>query len=812
MANLWQDLTYALRGIRRAPGFAITTVLTLALAIGAVTVMFSVVNGVLLRPLPFEAEDRLVWVVNRGVRPYDAVSPIDLTDWREQTHSFEGMGGYIQSTANLTGGTEAVRLATADVTSNWFAMLGARLTLGRGFEPNEEGIGAPKVVVLSDALWRTQFGADRGVLDRTILLDGEPYTVIGVAPPAFTFPERPDVWRPVALPPALLTARGGRRFWGPVARLKPGVTLDQARIDLHAITERLRAQFPDAETGLAYDVIPLRQHVVGNARTALVVLLGAVACLLLIACANIATLVLLRATSRSSEMAIRVALGARPRRIALQLLAESLLLALLGGMGGVLIAEWGVHTLMLVAIDKLPLVESVVVDGRVLVFAFAITVCTGLLFGLVPALHASGADAPVTLQSGTRGASARKGASRLRNALVIAEVALAVPLLIGATLLGKSFVRLLDVSPGFRPAQVVRFDVNLPFCTKATAADSVVVAGHGRCYASPAAFRAFTDELIRGLKAQPGTQAAAVGFGVPFSEWVTNQTIVAIDGRPPSPIDHPNSAESKYVTPEYFAALGIPILRGRVFSESDSPTAQRVVVVSKAFADSYISGEDPIGKVVHDYGEIVGVVGDTKAFHLGSAPEPGIYQAWEQVTPAWMTVVIRSTAEAGAVMAAARKQVASLDASLPVYHMMRMEDAVVASADAPRLEAWVVGGFSATALLLAVIGIYGLIAYAVGERRRELGIRIALGAEPQRVVRLFVGEGVRLVAIGIGIGGVVAVGGSGAIHSLLYGIGPTDMLSYGEACAVFLAVALVASWVPARRAARVDLVEVLRAI
>ncbi len=647
MANLWQDLNYALRGIRRAPGFAITTVLTLTLAIGAVTVMFSVVNGVLLRPLPFAAEDRLVWVVNRGVRPYDAVSPIDLTDWREQTHSFAGMGGYIKSTANLTGGIEAVRLATADVTSNWFTVLGAGIALGRGFGPSEEGLGAPKVVVLSDALWRTQFGTDRRILDRTILLDGVPYTVIGVAAPAFTFPERPDVWRPVSLPPALLTARGGRRFWGPdLQRLKPGVTLDQARIDLHAIIERLRAQYPDAETGLSYDLVPLREHAVGNSRTALVVLLGAVACLLLIACANIATLLLLRATGRSSEMAIRVALGARPRRIAAQLLAESLLLALLGGMGGVLITEWGVRTLMLVAIDKLPLIESVVVDVRVLAFAVAITVCTGLLFGLFPALHASGIDAPVTLQSGTRGASARKGASRLRNALVIAEVALAVPLLIGATLLGKSFVRLLDVSPGFRPAQVVRFDVNLPFCTKATAADSVVVAGRGRCYASPTALRTFTNELIRGLKAQPGTEAAASGFGVPFTEWVTNQTIVAIDGRPASAIDHPNSAESKYVTPEYFAALGIPLVRGRVFSESDSPTAQRVVVVSKAFADAYISGEDPIGKVVHDYGAIVGVVGDTKAFHLGSAPEPAIYQAWDQATPAWMTIVIRSTRRA----------------------------------------------------------------------------------------------------------------------------------------------------------------------
>jgi putative ABC transport system permease protein len=815
-ADWWEsaarNLRFAWRALRRAPGFAITTVLTVALAVGAVTVMFSLVNGVLLRSLPFAAEDRLVWVVNRGVRPYDAVSPVDLADWREQTHSFAAMGGYIQSTANLTGGKDPVRLATADVTSNWFAVLGVQMTLGRGFVSSEEGVGAPKVVVLSDALWRTQFGADRGVLDRTILLDGAPYTVIGVAPRAFTFPERPDLWRPVALAPALLTARGGRRFWGPVARLKPGITLGQARADLHAIAERLRVQYPDAETGLSYDLVPLRQHVVGNARTALVVLLGAVACLLLIACANIATLLLLRATSRSTEMGIRVALGARPRRIVVQLLGESLLLALLGGAGGVLIAEWGVHALVLAAIDKLPLVESVVVDGRVLAFALAITVGTGLLFGLLPALHASGADATVALQLGTRGASARRGTSRLRNVLVIAEVALAVPLLIGATLLGKSFVRLLDVSPGFRAEQVVRFDVNLPYCAKGSEGDSVVVPGRGRCYASPAAFRTFTNELVRGLQAQPGTQAAAAGFGVPFTEWASNQTIVAIDGRPASAMDHPNSAESKYVTPEYFAALGIPVLRGRAFSESDNPTAQRVVVVSKAFADTYISGEDPIGKVVHDYGAIVGVVGDTKAYHLGSAPEPAIYQAWDQVTPPWMTIVIRSTAEPGAVMAAARKQVASLDQSLPVYHMMRMEDAVVAAAGAPRLEAWVVGGFSATALLLAVIGIYGLIAYAVGERRRELGIRIALGAEPQRVVRLFVGEGIRLVAIGVGIGGAVAVAASGALRSLLFGIGPTDVFSYGEVCAVFIGVALIASWLPARRAAQVDPMDALRAV
>jgi putative ABC transport system permease protein len=811
MLNLWQDVLFGLRSMRRAPGFAFTVVLTLGLGIAAATVMFSLVNGVLLRSLPFANESRLVWAVNRGARHYDAVSPPDFIDWREQARAFAEMGTFVKGTANLDGALSPVRLGTAEVTANWFSMLGVQLQLGRGFVAGEEGDGAANVVVLSDALWRTQFGADRGILNRTVLLDGTTYTVVGVAPGRFDFPEKPDLWRPMKMDPRALGCRACRMFWGPIGLLKPGTSLEQARSDVRAITARLHTQYPDAETGLTYDLVPLRQYIVGDTRTALLVLLGAVMCLLLIACANVATLLLVRATSRSAEIGMRIALGALPQRIVMQLLAEGLVLAVLGGAVGTVLAEWGVHAAVAAEIGNLPLLAGVTLDPRVLAFALTITVVTGILFGVAPALQAARTDVMLALKMGARGVSARKDTATLRDGLVMAELALALPLLIGASLLGRSFARLTAVDPGFHAAQVVQFDINLPVCGTSWAPDTTCANVQGTHYSTPAERRAFTEELLRRLSALPGTEAAAAGFGVPFTEWAKNQTQDDFVGRAPAPADRPYVAEQKYVTPAYFAALGIPVLRGRVITGDERADGPHVVVVSKSFADAYLPGEDPIGKRLKLHGEIIGVVGDTKALQLATAIEPALYTSYAQTAVPTMTFLVRSSAGTDAAMAAARAQVASIDKALPLFHLMPMVNAVVASAAAPRLDAWVVGGFAVTALLLAVVGIYGLISYTVRERHREMGIRIALGARPDRVVGLVLGRSLRLVAGGVGLGLALAVVGSRALRGLLFGIGTTDVTTYVAASVALVLVALVASWVPARRAARIDPIESLRA-
>lgn len=684
MARVGLEFRAALRAVRRAPAFAAVAILTLALGLGATTLMFSIVDQALIRPLGFANENRLVYVVNPGALRYDAISPPEFFAWQREMHAFEAMGTYVWSAANLTGGTAPVRLRIADVTANWFALLGVRMQLGRGFLPGEEGLGAPKVAVLSDALWRGQFGADAGVVGGRILLDGTPYTVVGVAEPHAVLPDGADLWRPMALPAAMLACRVCPFFWGPVARLRPGVSLEQARQELRTVATRVRAQFPASQrTNVdAYDLVPLRRHIVGNTRMPLLVSLGAVACLLLITCANVATLQLARATARSAELGIRIALGASRGRIIRLVLAESVALALMGGVLGTLLAAWGVHALRGVGLGSLPLLDGVGIRASVVVVTVAVSAATGVLFGLAPALHAMRTGSAQAVRSAGRGASPGRTALRLRDAFVVAQLSLAVPLVIAAALLGKSLARLAAVDPGFRPENLVLFTLALPQCGTIWAPDSTCAGVVGSHYDSPAAMNAFVDQLVRRLRALPGTQAAAVGSGIPFTRGAENQTRVRIVGR--AAVDgYPNAAELKTVTPDYFATLGIPVLRGR--------------------------------------------------------------------------------------------------------------------------------GFAATALLLAAVGVAGLIAYAMRERRRELGIRLALGARHESVIRLALGWGLRPAVIGLGIGVALSLAGSRVLHNLLYGVRPTDAATYGVVCAALLAIALVASLVPAQRAARVDPMETLRA-
>jgi hypothetical protein len=662
--------------------------------------------------LGFANEDWLVYVMNPGALRYDAISPPEFFAWQREMHAFEAMGTYVWSAANLTGGTAPVRLRIADVTSNWFALLVARMQLGRGFLPGEEGLGAPKVAVLSDALWRGQFGADAGVVGGRIFLDGTPYTVVGVAEPHAVLPDGADLWRPMALPAAMLACRVCPFFWGPVARLRPGVSLEQARRELRTVATRVRAQFPASQrTNVdAYDLVPLRRHIVGGTRMPLLVSLGAVACLLLIACANVATLQLARATARSAELGIRIALGASRGRIILLVLTESVALALMGGVLGTLLAAWGVHALRGVGLGSLPLLDGVGIGASVVVVTVAVSAATGVLFGLAPALHAMRTGSARAVRSAGRGASPGRTALRLRDAFVVAQLSLAVPLVIAAALLGKSLARLAAVDPGFRPDNLVLFTLALPQCGTIWAPDSTCAGVVGSHYDSPAAMNAFVDQLVRRLRALPGTQA-----------------------------------------------------------------------------------------------------GDTKSTHLEATPAPALYRPFAQSPTPWITAVVRSTAPFGALVAAVRAQVASLDKAVPLAGATRTEDAIATSAAAQWLVAAGVGGFAATALLLAAVGVAGLIAYAMRERRWELGIRLALGARHESVIRRALGWGLRPAVIGLGIGVALSLAGSRVLRNLLYGVPPTDAATYGAVCGAFLAIALVASLIPAQRASRVDPMETLRA-
>jgi putative ABC transport system permease protein len=812
------DARFAIRSLGKSPAFIVGVVLTLAMSIGASTAMFSVVNGILLDALPFANGDRLVWTVNRGTRPYDAMSPADLHDWKALNSAFEAVGGWVVSGVDLVGGANPIHLTSADVSGDWFTMLGVRMALGRGLVPTDEGIGKPKVAVLSYGLWQGQFGGDRSIVGRSVLLDGTSYTIVGVAARAFQFPSDADLWRPVIPYSTWPTLRNARIFHGPVALIKRGVTFDQARHQARLVASQVRSAYPESEKGLDYDIQPLREHLVGSSRRLIYVLFGAVATLLLIACANVATLLLVRATGRSTEIAVRLALGAGRARVVRQLLVESLMLAGVGAVLGLALAEGAIRVIASRAAASVPLASALSLDWTVLAFATGVTLLAGLGFGLAPALQAARTDIVHALKSGCRASSARRTSSRVRRALVALELALVLPLLIGASLFARSFLRLVDVDPGFRPNGVVTFDLTLPKCGTAWAPDTTCAGVRGTTYMSDATVATFSHQLLDRLRALPGTQDAALALGAPFTDWAINGGTIEVMGEPAPPVDRPNVVEAKYVTPDYFKTLGIPLLQGRVFTEEDRrgytnftgkdvPNVSWVGIVSEAAAKRYFHG-DAVGKRIAWYPgstmEIVGVVGDAKTQSLNAEPEPALYYAFWQTPSFYITGVVRTTADPGTVMRAIRAQVADIDPQLPLFHLRRLRDAVDASAGPEQLAARVVGGFAIAALLLSMIGIYGVIAYAVRDRQRELGIRMALGASGLRLLGLVLGDGLTLVAIGVGAGVFVTVAGSRVLRGLLYGIEATDITTYIMASLMLVSIAFTAAWIAGRRASRVD--------
>jgi putative ABC transport system permease protein len=803
MDSLIYDVRAALRRLPKTPWFTLAVVATLAIAIGANTLIFSVVDGVLLRPLPFRDPSRLIAVVNPAGHKSYGVSVPDFLDWRRQVHRVDALATYGLGPATLTGRGAPERINAAVVTANWFSLLGVVPGSGRMFTPSDDHPEAAKVIVVSDAFWRSRFGASPTLVGETLTLDGQAFQVIGIAPPRFTYPSEPDIWLPDVLSPDdYAPDKRNLHFRNVIGRVAPGVEIAAAREEFHTVTDRIKQQYPQAEADVDYTIEPLQTAIVGNTRPALLVLFGAVGCLLLIACANVTNLLLVRATGRSTEIALRIAIGAGRRRVIQELLVESVILSLAGAAIGVLIAVNGIHLVVSSKLGGLPRLEDVTLSGRVLLFTVIVATVTGTLFGLVPAFQASAVDLGETLKSATRGTSAHGKSGRTRGALVVAETAIAAVLLIGAVLLTRSLIHLMDVDPGFRPAQVVAFDVNF----------------YSDKYADWARVREFTHAVRNRLLAIPGTRAAAYGFGVPFAGYPDFPVTFEIQGRPTSRDNQP-AAIYEPVSVGYFATMGVPIKEGREFTDDDRSHGHRVLLINEACARKYFPAGDAIGHhlilggkadttghgdFVQMGGDIVGIVGDMKFDDLRTPAPPEIFQPHEQVSRAFMTFVVRTTSDPTQVLAAATRAVSAVDPDVPIFHTRSLTADVAASLARPRLYAMVVMTFGLVALLLAIIGIYGVLAYVVRERRRELGIRLALGARAGQVVRLVVGQGLRLTGIGLVIGLAIALIGSRVLASLLFGVEPNDLATYELVCGALLAVAALASWLPARSAASID--------
>jgi putative ABC transport system permease protein len=800
--TLIQDLRYGARTLIKSPGFAFVAMLTLALGIGANTAIFSVVNGVLLRALPYYEPERLVMVwadrpilqAQIGLPDFPVAAP-DFIDWRNQNQVFQQMAAMYARFMNLTGGGDPESVTGLRATASLFPLLGARFAVGRPFLPEEDQAGADRVVVISHGLWQQRYGADPKIIGQKITLNDEAYTVIGVTAPDFQFPRRgeapgiatkADLYLPIAFAPEEMNNRVQSRL-RVIARLKPGVSVQQASAEMSAIARRLTEQYPQTNTDKGVRLVPLDQQAVGKARTALLVLLGAVGFVLLIACANVANLLLARAAGRQKEMAIRAALGANRWRVVRQLLTESLLLAISGGAGGLLLAWWGVELLLSIAPDNLPRAYDVRLDTRVAGFTLLVSLLTGILFGLIPALQVSKIDLGVTLKEGGRDAAGLLR-RRLRGFLVVSEVALAFVLLIGAGLLIRSFARLTEVDPGLDPRGVLTMDIMLPFA-KYSGGRSV----------------AFFEQTLERVRALPGVEAAATVFPLPLSG-MQAATAFRIEGRP-APAAQTISAGYRLISPDFFKTFRVPLVKGRLLLESDGAKAPPVVVVNESLARNYFANEDPLGKRITT-GDvtrvIVGVVGDVKHSALDEEAKPEIYFPIAQDPPIFMSLTVRASGDPMQMVAAVRGQVWAGDKDQPITNIGTMERLMAKSVAPRRFNLLLLGVFALVGLALAGLGLYGVMSYTVTQRTREIGVRMALGAQTGDVLRLVIGEGMKLALIGalLGLGGALAL--TRLLKTLLFDVSATDPLTFIVIAAVLIIVALLACWIPARRAARMD--------
>jgi putative ABC transport system permease protein len=803
LEGLAQDISFALRTLRRAPAFTLVAALTLAIGIGANTAIFSVVRGILLRPLPFADPSRLVMVRSTYGGQPGVNSPANVADFRTQNHSFTSMAVIDSRAAVITGSGDPEQLPSAVVGGDFFRILGVSPLKGTTvFAPEDTAWKGTKSVIVNETLWRSHFGSDPSLVGSMLTLDNERYRVIGIVPASSAWPSKAMLWFPFTYDPAELEKSRGAVYLETVARLKPGITIDAASTDMKAIASRLAQQYPDMDAQLGATVIPMHEYLTGKLRLPLLVLLGGVAFVLLIACANVANLLLVRGVAREGELALRTALGAGRGRLIRQLVTESLVLSLVGGSIGLLLAILGTKLLIVSAPQNIPRLNAIRVDGIVLAFTLAITAVTGALFGLVPARQMLNPDISSTLRENGRGAQ-RGAKHRARRVLVVAEVALSVMLLAGAGLLIRSFTRLMNVDPGFRTDHLMSFALALPEAK----------------YEEPRRQGAMIDAVMERIRSIPGVQSAGAGQGLPLTGYGFSLSF-SIAGRPPlKPSEEPD-AEVRITTPEYLSTLGVRITRGRGFSKLDDAAAPRVLLLTEEAVRKFFPNEDPIGHhislgwrrdSVRLEGDVVGVTSDVKQSSLAAATRPQIWVPFAQWPAGVMTIVIHSNRELQSVAADARRAIRELDPDLAIAHVQTLDDVVAESVSQPRFYMTLLSAFAVVAIILASIGIYGVIAYLVGQRSREIGIRIALGASPSRVVRMVVNEGVAMVAVGIGIGVVGAIALTQLMRALLFNTKSTDPMTYILVTLVLAAVALLASSVPALRAANVDPALAMRA-
>jgi predicted permease len=796
MDTLWQDLRQAVRLLRRSPGFAAAAVATLALGMGANTAMFSVVHAVMLRPLPYPDPDRLVRL--RGGTSYP-----DLHDLASQSRSVEGLGGYRAQFFDLTGRGAAERVDGALVTGDLFRLLGARAERGRLVQADDDRPGGPKVVVLSHGFWQRRLGGDEQVRGRTVRFTTGEYEVIGVTPPGFRLPEvEAEVWAPLRPEsPEEADARGAHSLTA-VGRLRPGTALPAAQEDLDAIAARLSEAYPEENKDRRFVLNPLHQFLVRDVRGALVLLLGAVAFVLLIAATNVANLLLARAAARTKEIAVRASLGASRLRLARQLLAESVLLAALGGAAGLLVAYWLTDLIVRTSPPGIPGIDLVQLDTRVLAFTAAVSLLTGVLFGLVPGLQGSRVSLAPSLKEGGR--TAATGARpRLRGALVVSQVALALVLLVGAGLLLRSLQRLQSMDPGFDATRLVTFNLTPPMSR----------------YGDVARRTRIFDQVLTRVGALPGVTAVGATSELPFGTGSLHHEFV-IDGRPPVEIGREPDLYNRSISPSFLRTLGLPLLQGRALTEDDRAGTPLVGVVNEAAVRQHFPGEDPVGRRVawardsrRDWITIVGVVGDVRAQQLAADEVPAIYTPMAQETrgwKTWMNFTVRTGEGPESLAAAVRREVAAVDADIPVTKVRAMDDLITASVAPQRFNLLLLGGFAVLALVLAGVGLHGVLSYAVALRMQEMGVRVALGAAPRDVVRLVVGQGLALTLAGALLGAAGALALTRFVSGMLFGVRATDPATFAGVAVVLLAVAALACYRPARRAARVDPLVALR--
>jgi putative ABC transport system permease protein len=806
--SFWRDIRFGIRMLVKNPAFTAVAVLTLALGIGANTAIFSVIDAALLRPLPYPNADRIVVLYQLDQdKQTDNPAPADFLDLRKQSSSFAYLAAHRGLPFNLSGNGQPERVEGAVVTSDFFAALGVRAVQGRTIQPDLDPPGGTSVAVLGYGLWQRRFGGDANIVGRAIEVDGVSRIVVGIMPPGFAFPAGTELWtssrfaavphplRPTEDPSALRDSHYFESF----GRLKPSVTLAQATTEVDTITKRLKQQYGDKEEGFGATLIPLRQDLVGETRPALLILLGAVALVLLIACVNVANIILARGASRQKEMALRIALGAGRFHLLRHLLVESLLLALAGGALGILLALWGLAPLRALVPTDMIGGAPIALDSRVLLFTLFASLASGVLFGLIPGSRLLGTDLNVSLQEGGRGSAGGGRARRMRSALVVTEIAMAAVLLIAAGLLLRSFSRLLNVPEGFNPDHVLSLQMALPQAR----------------YPKPGDRVAFLKNTLERVDSLPGIASASAISRLPLNPGNSSRS-VEIEGRtaPPSGDIAPDYL---VVTADYFQTLGVPLLAGRTFTDRDDANALPVAIVSEATARHFWPGQDVIGK--HFRGacgddktwcQVVGVVGDIKQHHLEQASKLAVYVPFLQDPWAFFALVVRTKLEPASAASAVEGAIHSVDADEPVYNVRSMRDVEAASLSPQRLQIALIGLFAALALILACMGIYGVMAYSVAQRTNEIGVRMALGAQTGNVLGLVLGEGLRLALLGAAIGLAGSFFAARLLSGMLFGVTPSDPFTFASVAVVLVAVAMVACYVPARRATRVDPLVALR--